>query len=121
MKKKKDYQIGNNQKKANNQGMGCILDKTIIKANLEAINRKFLTMVPQKRIIEAIGKPITFSKEMVEKITDDFGRCASYKTKEYIIDFFTEIVDGYINYSKCEEEKKEYESTYNEITPGNDI
>ena len=121
MKKKKDYQFGKNQKKANNLGKGCILNKESIKANLAAINRKFLTMVPQKRIKEIVGKPISFSKEMIERVTDDFGRSAKYKTKEYILDFFTTIIEAYISFSKCEDEKEEYESAYNEITPGNDI
>ena len=121
MKKKKSYQFGNNQKKANNLGKGFILDKESIKANLEAINRKFLTMVPQKRIIEKTGKPLTVSEEMIEVITDDFGRSASYKTKEYIKDFFTKLIEGYISFSRCGEEEEEYKSTYNKIKPGEDI
>ena len=58
---------------------------------------------------------------MIEAVTDDFGRSASYKTKEYIIDFFTKLIEGYISFSRSGEEEEEYKSTYNEINPGDDI
>ena len=38
MKKKKDYQFGNNQKKANNEGKDVLPSKEQIKKNLKEIN-----------------------------------------------------------------------------------
>lgn len=97
MKKKKNYQFGNNQKKRNNLGKRFALRKEKFKRNLKAVNKKFLSMIPQTRIIEKYGKPITISERMIEGITDDFGRSASYKTKEYIIGCFSKSIRDYIS------------------------
>ena len=121
MKKKKDYQFGKNQKKANNEGKDVLPSKEQIKKNLKEINKKFLELVPQKRIIKKYGKPIPIKDNMIEQVTKDFGGSAKHKTKEYILKSFVELIDKHFLFSKCEEEQKEYEEAYREISPGDDV
>ena len=95
--------------------------KKQIQARLEVLNRKFLTIAPQRSVIEKTGKPIQINKKMLKCLAEHLGRSADYKTKNYISGLLVKLIETFIESSKYEDEKKEYESIYNMINPGDDI